>query len=104
VRWEQYDGLEEGGEKVRRKVFRIAVGCLSELKAVEDADLQFEADFCDGTEGHRKCVPTMLRANTNAAHYEYAVHLDQIECLMVRAEDGKGGNIYLPTNKLSDHG
>jgi hypothetical protein len=46
----------------------------------------------------------MLRANTDVAHYEYAVHLDQIECLMVRAEDGKGGNIYLPTNKLSDHG
>jgi hypothetical protein len=94
VRWEQ----EEDGQQ---KVYRFAVGSMTELEPVLQPELRFETVFCDGSRGRMKRVPTMLRPKAKAVRYKYAVWLDQIECPMVHAIDSKGGHYYIPTNKLS---
>jgi hypothetical protein len=94
VRWEQ----EEDGQ---RKVYRLAVGDMTELEPVVQPELKFDTVYCDGSRGRMKRVPTMLRPKPKAQKYKYAVWLDQVEGPMVHATASKGSDYYIPTNKLS---
>jgi hypothetical protein len=93
VKWEQE-------LKGKSRVFRFATGNMTELQCVQNTLLGFETAFCDGSRGRCKRVPTLLTPARGARSYKYAVWLDQIDCAMVSAQDEKGKQFYMTTNKL----
>ena len=96
LRWQQ----KKDGREITR---RLAVGKMRPVKPVQNAQLQFETVFCDGTLCRRRRVPSMLKP-VGTRSYDYAVWLDSVAGAMVAAKDGKGKLYYLPTNKTGLRG
>jgi hypothetical protein len=107
----EVEELQEGREKVKRRVYRITVGAIAYLKPVEEAAVRYtllQNEYCDGTEGHiKRSMPTMLHPNAGwgpRRNVQYAMWLHQIECPLVRAEVTKDISNYLSPNKMSNQG
>jgi hypothetical protein len=96
---------QRDGEMLTR---RLAMGVMTELVPAGSAANGYEMNYCDGTRGRRKRVPTMLTpAQGNGRSYKYAVWLDQIECTMACGLQQQGGRdtvFYIPVNKSSRRG